>query len=154
MAKPVIAVGSFVEQFAVAFGAEGQPAKSVSDTEGLPTVSAAAASFGASIDQTGNTITSAIDLGAQRLFAILIPAGWTGAGLSFQASVDGAAWADLYNGSGELVIAAGAIGASRAVLVDPAAFFGIRYLKIRSGTAAAPVAQAAARALVLATVAR
>ncbi len=87
-------------------------------------------------------LSGAIDLDRQRLHRIVVPAGWTNAALSFQTSSDRTMWSDLYDASGEIVVGAGVVTGRRAVLLYPATFF----VQIRSGTAAAPVNQAAARA--------
>lgn len=95
------------------------------------------------------SLTGAIDLGTGRLAAIISPAAFDGAFYSFQASHDGAAWADLYDRDGEYAIPA---AMSRATLVPLADFLGLRWLKIRSGKTGAPVVQAALRTLNLVVV--
>jgi hypothetical protein len=103
---------------------------------------------------SGAALTGAIDLADQRLHRIALPAGWTAAAITFQASANGTTFNDLYDANGEVTLPTAIVGASRAIVVDPAAFLGIRYLKIRSGTSAAPVNQAAQRDLTLVTVSR
>lgn len=180
---PVAAPGGFVPQHAVAFGAAGATATGVDAAHPLPITCVAGCSGSsgvtATIDQSsdgasnlvavrsappataatasiasGAALTGAVDLGAQRLHRIVIPAAWTAAAISFQSSADGTTFADLYDVNGEVVLPVASVGASRAVIVDPAAFLGIRYLKLRSGTGASPVNQAAQRDLTLVTVAR
>jgi len=103
----------------------------------------------------GTAITPAIDLGSQRLHRIVIPAAWTAAAISFDVSYDGTNFAPLFNSAGEFSLAsATVVAASRSVLVDLPTFYGIRYLKVRSGLVASPVNQAAQRDLILVTVAR
>lgn len=89
------------------------------------------------------SLSGAVDLSSNKgtLVAIQTPAGWTTAVITFQASYDGSTWCNLYNASG-VEVATGSIVASYYVALDPADFAGIRYLKVRSGTAAAAVAQA------------
>ncbi len=99
------------------------------------------------IDQSTNTLTAAIDLGTARLAAILMPAAWDAAQLTFQASADGVAWVDLYDASGNEVVVEAA--ADRAIVVPVNDFLGVRHLKVRSGTAGVPVNQAAPRTLTL-----
>lgn len=70
---------------------------------------------------------------------------WTPANLTFQFSVDGVTYQDLYNGAEAVVTTA----AARFVAIDPTARRAIRFLKVRSGTAGAPVTQAATRTLSL-----
>lgn len=104
---------------------------------------------------SGGSLTAAIDLGSNRLARIVMPSAWTSAALSFQSSYDGTNFADLFNKDGEVSLAASTVvAASRAIAVDPTVFFGIRYLKIRSGLTGAAVNQGAERSLILATVPR
>lgn len=78
---------------------------------------------------------------------LVIPGAWTPASVTFQCSADNAAYADLYDQFGtEYTVTA---AASRAIILPAADFAGCRSIKVRSGTSAAPVAQAAARALTL-----
>lgn len=160
----VAAPAGFAPQHAVAFGAEGAAATAVDASHPLPVI-LSGGEFGVSVESaapgtataaiaSGTSLTPAIDLDRQRLHRIVLPAGWTAAAITFQSSVNGTSWADLYDRDGEVALAGTVVGAGRAVVVDAAAFLGIRYLKVRSGTSAAPVTQAAQRDLILATVAR
>lgn len=102
------------------------------------------------------SLTAAIDLDDKRLHRIHFN-GWSAAAVSFQVSVDGLTFHDLFDKAGaEVTIPSFTLGTGigRAVVVDPVLFLGARYIKIRSGVSAAAVAQGAARALVLSTVAR
>lgn len=93
---------------------------------------------------TSTTLAAAVKLGTGRLFGIVIPATWTAANLTFQASYDGTNYFNLYDDSGTEVTVTAA--ASRFImLANPMAWFGIQYLIIRSGTSGTPVAQAADR---------
>lgn len=103
----------------------------------------------------GASLTDAIDLGANRLHRIIMPSSWTTAALSFQVSYDGTNFADLFNKDGEVSLAAtSVVAASRSIVVDQTAFYGVRWLKIRSGLTGAAVNQGGARSLILATVPR
>lgn len=83
------------------------------------------------------------------LAGIQIPSVWTSANITFQASIDGATYTDVYEIDGsELMVTVG--GASRMVVFGPQAWPGFRFIKLRSGTTATPVVQAAARTLNLA----
>lgn len=116
--------------------------------------SAAPAADMVAIIANGAALSAAVDLGADRAHRIVLPAAWTAAALTFQASSDGVGFADLYDRDGEVILPAAVVAANRTVVLDQAAFYGIRYLKVRSGTSAAPVNQAAARNLLLVTVPR
>lgn len=96
----------------------------------------------------GASLSGAVDLGAGAvLAAIYMPAAWTAASLTFQASADGVTYVDVYDdGDVEYEIAA---AASRSIKVSLEDFIGVRYLKVRSGTTATPVAQGASRSIVL-----
>lgn len=93
----------------------------------------------------------AIDVGGARLAAILIPAVWAVAVLTFQASADGVTWNDLYDDQGNEVTCQAVAGKWMGldVLARPVGAF--RFLKLRSGTSASPVNQAANAALVYTT---
>lgn len=85
-------------------------------------------------------LTGWIDLGTRRLSRIEIPSGWvTATSATFQTSIDGATAYNLYDSTGNEY--AVTVAASRSVLVPLIDFIGIRYIKIRSGTAAAAVNQ-------------
>lgn len=95
------------------------------------------------------SISGDVDLGLMRLSRIVIPAGWTPANITLQTSYDGMDWSStgLYDSSGsEYTITA---AAARSIIVPLADMLSVRYLRIRSGSAAMPVPQTAARALVL-----
>lgn len=94
----------------------------------------------------GSSLGDGIDLGGSSVIGIQMPASWTAANLTFQASHDGVTYADLYDSAGEFTVTA---AASRFIVIDPTTLLGARYLKVRSGTAGAAVNQGAARTLVL-----
>lgn len=96
----------------------------------------------------GASLSGAIDLGVARLVGLSIPANIDGATtLSFVASYDGGVWNNVYDSVGaEKTVT---VAPSRRVILSPADFYGIRHLKVRLGTAAAPVVNAADRTLKL-----
>lgn len=99
----------------------------------------------------GQNLSAAVEVSGMEVEALEMPAAWTAAGLSFQVSGDSspkasAVFHNLYSAaatSAEVVIASATadtvIGPLRTVI--PACNF----VKVRSGTASAPVAQGAAR---------
>ncbi|SHF52013.1 hypothetical protein SAMN02745157_2287 [Kaistia soli DSM 19436] len=104
----------------------------------LPVTGGQVSVFSASIAAAG-TLSGAVDLGLYRLCRIVMPASWTAAVLTFQTSPDGTNWYDLYDAGGsEYTVQA---GAGRGIVVPLSDFLGTRYLKIRSGTSGAAVAQ-------------
>jgi hypothetical protein len=105
-------------------------------TGSLPTVTTATIANGASL-------SAAADLGQKTLVGIEMPAGWTAANLTFQVSDDNVTYNDIYDNAGiELTMIA---AASRYIIATPANWIGVRYVKVRSGTAGSPVNQGAAR---------
>jgi hypothetical protein len=79
--------------------------------------------------------------------AIIMPAAWTAASLTFQASVDGSTYNNLYDTSNTEVSVSTA--ASRAIRLDPADWAWVSYLKVRSGTGGVPVNQGAERLITI-----
>lgn len=120
-----------------------------SDSE-FTVVSAAPSSAACNI-AINESLSTAIDLADQRAARIAVPADWTAANLTFQVSVDGVTYYNLYDKDGTeyTVVAA----ASRSMILPLADWLGVRYVKVRSGTSAAPVVQLAARILMIQTVA-
>lgn len=93
-----------------------------------------------------NTASSAaVDLGTARAALLIMPAAWTAADLTFEVSHDGATFVPLHESGGDEKVVKAVQG--RGVLLSLADFVGIRHLKIRSGTTALPVNQAAARTI-------
>lgn len=95
----------------------------------------------------GASLSGAIDLGSTRLAGIQMPAAWTAAALTFQASFDGVTYADVYSTGGtELSYT---VAASRFIPLSITDWGGVRYLKVRSGTTGTPVNQGGARTIQL-----
>ena len=101
----------------------------------------------------GQSLSPQIDIGSKSLAGLQIPANWTTASLSFQVSVDGGTtWTELTTAAGAaFAIGSLANGTPRYVAIDPTTLRGAQSLKIRSGTAAAPVNQTNAVTLTLVT---
>jgi len=96
----------------------------------------------------GANLSSAVDLTGLWLLAIQVPAAWTTAAITLQASAGGIVYANVYDESIELSLPA---AASRYLIVPPYLSHCFRHLKIRSGTVGTPVNQDAERILVLVT---
>jgi hypothetical protein len=94
---------------------------------------------------TGASLSSAAFLGDGRLEGVQMPASWTAANLTFQGSLDGSTFQDIYDDAGNEVVVAAA--AARLLSIND--FKGALWIKVRSGTSGAPVNQAAARVLTL-----
>lgn len=99
---------------------------------------------------SGTAISASIDLQGYGVVAIIMPASWDAADLTFQGSHDNITFYNVYDGLGgtgnELVERA---AASRYIITDPDDFKGMHYIKVRSGTGTSPVNQTATRTLSL-----
>jgi hypothetical protein len=93
------------------------------------------------------SLSRVIDLGGKRLAGIVMPSGWTAAALTFQVSPDGQNFFNLYDAFGTEVTVQAAL--SRAISLSAVDWLAFRFIKIRSGTSAVPVAQGAERILTL-----
>ena len=95
---------------------------------------------------SGASLSGVLSLVGKTLTDIIMPSAWTAANLTFQYSdSENGTFVDMYDDAGTeyLVVA----GASRGISLDPRAFVGKNFLKIRSGTSGTPVNQGAARTL-------
>lgn len=95
----------------------------------------------------GTALSPAVCIFNSRLIAIQFPAAWTAAVLTFQVSMDGITYTDLYDSLGNEISVV--VAANHGVALDVTLFAGWEFLKIRSGTGAVAVNQAADRALLL-----
>lgn len=92
----------------------------------------------ATIAQDAN-LSDAVYLEGEVLVSVRMPAVWDAANLTFQVSMDNVTYLNAYSQAGaEHVVTA---AAALHIWVDPAAFAGYRWLKVRSGTSGTPVAQ-------------
>jgi hypothetical protein len=90
----------------------------------------------------GTSLSPAVDLGLQCLVRIDMPAAWTTAALTFQVSVDGVTYRNLYDYSGnEFTVVSTVALANRAITVVIVDWLSVRFIKVRSGTSASPVNQ-------------
>lgn len=97
----------------------------------------------------GASLSGAVDINGANLTAILMPAAWTAAGLSFQGG-DGTTLGDLYDASGaEVFIPAAAAIANACIILPAGGLLGLQQIKIRSGTTGTAVNQGGARTLTL-----
>lgn len=96
------------------------------------------------------SLSAAVDLAGGRLFAIMMPADWTAADLTFQACHAGTTFHNVYNEDDQEVVVQAA--EDRFIILNPARWLGVRKLKVRSGTAASAVTQGGAREINLVVV--
>lgn len=96
----------------------------------------------------GASLSAAVDLSGVVIVRIVTPAAMTGVALTFAGSdVTAGTYTNVYDrfGSEYSVVSA----ASRRIVVPPADLLGNCWLKVRSGTAAAPTAEGGARTITL-----
>jgi len=78
------------------------------------------------------TVSEAIDCGGLSLAGIVIPAGLTGTAFTFQVSIDGTTYQQLYYDDAAVTEV---VAASKSVsLKSPTAFWPWRYVKVVSGS--------------------
>lgn len=102
---------------------------------------------------SGQSLSPEVDIGGWTLVGIVVPAAWTTAGISFQASADGGATFGELQTIAAVAFAISSItgGTQVYIAIDPTTLRGVRSLKVRSGTAAAPVSQGSSVTLSLVT---
>ncbi len=96
---------------------------------------------------SGASLSGAVACEGLRLAAVVMPAAWTAANLTFQGSVDGTRFVNVHDDAGVEVTVTAA--ADRYIPVNPADWEGVQRLKVRSGTSGTPVNQAAGRIIQL-----
>ena len=100
----------------------------------------------------GQSLSGAVPMGADTLAALWMPPAWTPADITFQVSPDGGiSWCDLYNQAGSPIEVNTPQSGSFIMFSTHASYMwrGINMLKVRSGTASAPVPQAAGATITL-----
>jgi hypothetical protein len=97
----------------------------------------------------GASLSGAIAVGQGVPVAILMPGTFTGTSMTFQGSLDGTTFTNLYDTSGTEVSIT--VAASRLISLEAIFFPAIPYLKVRSGTAGSPTAEGGARTLSIVT---
>ena len=103
---------------------------------------------------SGQALSGEIDLGDRVLCALEIPTGYTGTTVSFaaaqRATADGGTYVPVIDKTGAEITYT--VAAGKVAIVDPYLTRGFRYIKLVSGTNAAPVTQAGARLLNVVTI--
>ncbi len=92
------------------------------------------------------SLSEALALRGMALVHIQMPGAWDAAALTFSTSADGTTYGSLKKGGTEYSIT---VAASDAQIIPRDDFAGVRFLKVRSGTAGTPVNQTAARTITL-----
>ncbi len=107
------------------------------------------------IPTAADGLSPAVNLDEDTLVGLQMPAAWTTAAISFQSSVDGVTFGNVFDSAGtEATIASGTALVDRFIpftkdMVDT--FRAIRHVKLRSGVAALAVQQGGARTIKLIT---
>ena len=86
------------------------------------------------IASAGTTSTSLTMSRGRVPVAVLTPSALSGTSFTFQASVDGTNFYDLYNGSSAYSVT---VAASRYIALNPDVFQGVQYIRIVSGSSEA-----------------
>jgi hypothetical protein len=97
---------------------------------------------------SGASLSGALSIGERTLVALAMPATWTAASITLQVSLDGTTFQNVYDANGDEVTITTA--ASRTILLDPAFYTALNFVKFRSGTSAAAVNQGGDRVLTVA----
>ena len=102
------------------------------------------------------SLSDTIDLGCtqtnERVVAIIMPAAWTAASMTFQRGISSSAMANVYDDAGNEVTLT--VDASRHVVLDNDVsknLTNVRFLAIRSGTSGSAVNQGAQRLIEVVT---
>lgn len=77
------------------------------------------------------TTSTALQLQGGIPLAIVTPAGLASTSFTFQSSLDGNSYFDLYNGSSSYSLT---VAASRYIALNPDVFEGVRYIRIIAGS--------------------
>ena len=119
------------------------PVTPVTDVRVVTVVIANAASLSGTVD---------LDGGDRQMVGMQMPAAWTAADVTFAVSHDGTTFVPLHwSGAEYTIAAAGGADASLGVSLEPSAFAGWPFVRVRSGTSAAAVNQLAERTLIVLT---
>lgn len=136
-------------QFVITVDEAGNKIPSATDTTPSPVKAGDPTSVSVTIANGANLSSAGFVHGA--LVGIITPAAFTAAAVTFQGSVDGVNYYDIYDDSVERVFASGVFpaAAARFLSLDLNDWLPFNYIKVRSGTAAATVGQGASRDIVL-----
>jgi hypothetical protein len=91
----------------------------------------------------GASLSDAVTLNGSQVGVIEMPAAWTASCLTFQVSIDGTNYFNLYDNDGNEVYIIADV--SRRIHVDLGTLNQHKYIKIRSGTSTTAVTQGAQR---------
>lgn len=86
-------------------------------------------------------------LSGRQLVGVITDAEWDTNAMTYQASVDGVNYFNLFYEASEY--SQTGVTASTYRALNPNVFYGVRYIKVRSGTAGSPVSQSGATTITL-----
>lgn len=102
---------------------------------------------------SGGTVSTTIDMSRYVLAAIVMPSAWTTAAITFLAAArKGDTFVPVYDDAGTEVTIPSTVALPDRIIVNKAVLeqlAGLTYLRLRSGTNASPVSQAADRTIYL-----
>ena len=99
----------------------------------------------------GASVSNTLDLTETNLLGFITPAAWTTAALTLEVSPDGVTFYPAYDYTGSQTGYFSAPAVSAGYAVDLSSLMPWRYVRLRSGTSATPVTQAAARTFIAIT---
>lgn len=124
----------------------------VTPTVGMPVATVAARATQSATIANGASVSATVDLISTALLDILMPAAWKTAALTIEVSADNSNWYSLvYDENGLQINSWSSPVAGAAYSVSTLGMLGFRYIRLRSGTGAVPVAQDADRVFTLIT---
>jgi len=96
---------------------------------------------------SGASLSGAVTVDGEAVVAVITPAAWTAAALTFEKSIDGAAFFPVFDVDAELDVVSAVMGTAQArwVVLDPRIYADAKAIRLRSGTSGAPVSQGADR---------
>lgn len=95
---------------------------------------------------SGASLSDSIEVDGSAIVGVVMPAAWTAANLTFQASHDDTTFNNVYDEFGtEKTVSA---STSRYIPLNPADFAGADSIKVRSGTSGTAVNQGADRSII------
>lgn len=100
----------------------------------------------------GASVSDTLDLTTTALLGLIMPAAWTAAALTVEVSADGTTFTGLaYNDAATQCNSIASPVAGSAYALNLSGLLPYRYVRLRSGTTASPVNQAAERSITVIT---
>ena len=130
----------------LATGADGSVGDVVSTSNPLPIVNVSNSTAGTLTLASGASVSGSLDTLNTDLLGFISPAAWTAAALTLEVSVDNTNWFGIvYDSYGVQINSYSSLTVNAGYNADFINLLPFRYIRLRSGTTATPVNQAAAR---------